>query len=423
MRKIEKIIKYKFKEKNTIGPEERKAVFRVLKSGKLSGFVADSDKTFLGGEEVKKFEKICKKYFKVKNAIAVNSWTSGLITAVGALDVEPGDEIITTPWTMCATVTAIIHWNCIPVFVDIENETFNIDPKKIEKKITKKTKAIIAVDIFGHPCDFEKIKKIAIKYNIKIILDSAHAIGSFYKGKKTGTYADIGGYSLNYHKHINTGEGGILVTNNDNYALRMRLIRNHGEAVVSGFKIKKLNNIVGYNFRLGEIESAIGYEQIKKLDKILLKRQKQANYLISGLKNFEGIITPKIQKKCTHSFYIIPLILNLKKIKREEVIQRLNKLGVQGLYNGYTNVHLLPMFQKKIAYGSKGFPWSLCEGINKNISYKKGICPVAEDLHKNKLISFEVCLFDLKKIDIVLILRAFKEVWKYYGLKFNEKKT
>ena len=419
MQKIKKIIRYKFKEKNTIGKEEFKAALRVLKSGKLSGYVAASDNTFFGGKEVKKFESICKKYFKVKHAIAVNSWTSGLIAAVGALDIEPGDEIITTPWTMCATATAIVHWNCIPVFVDIEKDTFNIDPEKIEKKITKRTKAIIAVDIFGHPCNFDRIKKIASKYKIKIILDSAHAIGSLYKGKKTGSYSDIGGYSFNYHKHINTGEGGVLVTNNDNYALRMRLIRNHGEAIVSGFKVKKINNIVGYNFRLGEIESAIGSEQMKKLDKILLKRQKQANHLISGLKNFEGLSMPKIMKNSTHSFYIIPMVLNLKNIKREKIINKLNQLGVQGLSEGYANLHMLPMFQKKIAYGSKGFPWNLRKDINKKISYKEGICPVAEDLHKKKLISFEVCLFNLKKLDIILILRAFKAVWKYYGLKFN----
>jgi perosamine synthetase len=417
---LSKIIKYKFKEKNTISRQEIKAVTKVMKSGKLSGFIGGWEPAFFGGRTVRDFEDKCKKYFKVKHAITVNSWTSGLIAAIGATGVEPGDEIITVPWTMCATATAILHWNCIPVFVDIEESTFNIDPAKIENLITKRTKAILAVDIFGHPCNFSKLKKIAKKYNLKIILDSAQSIGSYYKKKKTGTYADIGGFSLNVHKHINTGEGGILVTNNDKYAMKMRLIRNHAETVVSGLKIKNINNMIGYNFRLGEIESAIGIEQLKKLDKILRERQKMANFLINGLKNLEGLKVPEIQDKCTHSFYIFPIVLDVKKIKKSRniIIKKLKILGVQGLYPGYANVHLLPIYQKKIAYGSNGFPWK-AEFSRKNISYKKGICPVAERLHDKELISFEICQFDLNHRDIKLIIESFKRVWKYYGLSTN----
>ena len=164
---------------------------------------------------------------------------------------------------MCACASAIIHWNAIPVFIDIDEKTFNIDPSLIESNITEKTKAIMAVDIFGHPCEISKITRIAKKHNLKVISDSAQSPWSKNQDKVIGTQSDIGGYSLNYHKHIHTGEGGIIVTNDKNYYQRMALIRNHAEAVVGGMGRKDLNNMIGYNFRMGEIEAAIGIEQLK----------------------------------------------------------------------------------------------------------------------------------------------------------------
>ena len=199
MSKIKKIINYKFKEFNSFNQNEVKAANAVVKTGILSEYLAGE---LEGGYYVKKFENKLKSFFGTKHAITVNSWTSGLIVAVGALDLEPGDEIIVSPWTMSATATAILHWNCIPIFVDIEKDTFCLDPKKIEKKITPKTKAIITVDIFGQSSDIHKIKKIARKYSLKVICDSAQAPGSKIGKNFTGTLADIGGYSLNYHKHI-----------------------------------------------------------------------------------------------------------------------------------------------------------------------------------------------------------------------------
>ena len=213
-----------------------------------------------------KFESLkknVKKYFNVKHCITVNSWTSGLITAIGAIGIEPGDEVILPPWTMCACAAAILHWNAIPVFADIEKKTFCIDPDSIIKNISNKTKAILAVDIFGHSANMNEIMSIAKKYNLKVISDSAQSPGAIYKGNFAGTIADIGGFSLNYHKHIHTGEGGILVTNDDMLAKKMQLIRNHAEAVMPDMNNADLSNMVGHNFRLGEIECAIGIEQQK----------------------------------------------------------------------------------------------------------------------------------------------------------------
>jgi len=284
-----KTINTKFAAYNSLGEEERLAVDRVMRSGVLSAFLGVWHKDFYGGPKVQEFEKMATKYFGVKHAITVNSWTSGLIAAVGALDIEPGDEIIVSPWTMAASATAILHWNAIPIFADIEEDTFNLDPDSVEANITPHTKAIMAVDIFGHSADMDSLRKIADKYNLKIISDTAQSPGAMYKGKYAGTLADIGGYSLNYHKHIHTGEGGIIVTNDDKLAERLQLIRNHAEVVVEAKGVEKINNMIGYNFRLGEIESAIGIEQLKKLKKFTKSRERIGNRLSLVLSCLNGL--------------------------------------------------------------------------------------------------------------------------------------
>ena len=406
-----KLIKKKFKKYISIDKKDINAAIKVLKKGTLSDFLGEKNPKFYGGYNVKRFERYLEKYFKVKHAITTNSWTSGLIAAVGAIGTEPGDEIIVTTWTMCASATAILHWNAIPIFADIETETFNIDPTSIEKNITNKTIAILAVDIFGHPANMKMINKIAKKNNLKVITDNAQSIGTYYDKKYSGTHGDIGGFSLNCHKHIQTGEGGIIVTNNANFAERIRLLRNHAEAVVEKKKVKKINNMVGYNFRLGEIEAAIGIEQLKKLKKIVKKKQNDANYLIKKLSKLEGLQTPTISKNYSNNFYTLPMVLDLKKIKftRKFFCKELRSYGLKGFVEGYTNLHLLPMYQKKIAYGNKGFPWST---FKSKVSYKKGICPIAENLHNESFINFELCKYDLTKSNLDYISKVFIGVWK-----------
>ena len=398
---------------NSIGKEESKAVQKIIDSGLLSKYLGCWDDDFFGGPKVREFEKNCADYFGVKHVVTVNSWTSGLVCALGSIDIEPGDEVIVTPWTMCATATAILHWNAIPVFVDIDENTFNIDPKKVEEKVTNRTKAIMAADIFGQSCDVKELMKIANKYHLKLITDSAQSPGVKHFDKITGTESHVGGYSLNYHKHIHTGEGGILITDDDYICEKLQLIRNHGEAVVSEKGTKNITNILGHNFRLGEIECAIGIEQLKKLNTFVKSRQDIADSLNNGLSTLEGLTTPKLMDGNTHAYYIYGMKIDTEflGVKRENIITALEAEGLTGLANGYANIHLLPLFQKKIAYGKDGFPWTsnICSN---QISYKKGICPIAEKLHDETFIGFEMCLHKLNKKEVDLIIKSFKKVWE-----------
>ena len=407
-----KTINKTFKTHNSIGRNEVRAVKKVMKSGVLSKFLGTWHEDFYGGPKVLEFEKECTRYFKVKHAITVNSWTSGLITAVGAIGLEPGDEVIVSPWTMSASAMAIVHWGGIPVFADIDRKTFCITPESIVTRITSRTKAIMSVDIFGGSASTDGIMKIAKEHNLKVISDTAQSPGANFNGKKTGTATDIGGISLNYHKHIHTGEGGVLFTDDDDLAARMQLIRNHAESVVAGMRYEKLNNMIGYNFRMGEIEAAIGLEQLKKLDSIITRKQQLANQLSEELQGLQGLQTPDIQLDLQHVYYVYPMVIEPEVLQtsRKAIVEALRKEGVPNLVEGYVNVHRLPMFQKKIAFGNSGFPWSLHDK-ELHPDYSIGICPVAEELHDRTYIAFAITGLDLSEKDITLIGQAFRKVW------------
>jgi perosamine synthetase len=410
----ERTIKAPFSRYNPIGKEELAAAHDVISSGVLSKFIGGWEPDFYGGPKVQAFERACETVFQVKHAVTVNSWTSGLIAAVGAAGVSPGDEVIVTPWTMSASATAILAWNAIPVFADIERETFNIDPASIEKNISPLTKAIMVVDIFGHSADLDPIMQIAERHNLIVITDSAQSPFALYKGRFAGTVSHIGGYSLNYHKHIHTGEGGICVTNNPRFAERLQLIRNHAEAVVGDKGVEDISNMIGFNFRLGEIEAAIGIEQLRKLPKLAAKRTAAAERLSRGLEKLPGLKLPVVKPGCTHVHYVYPLLLNEKitGIARARIVEALSAEGVPGLMNGYANLHLLPMYQRRIAYGTNGFPWTP-ENYKGSVSYKKGICPVAESLHDREFMGIEFCLHDYTDDQIDLVIQAFQKVWQH----------
>lgn len=393
-----------------IGDEERKRVNDVLESGMLSGFVARAGDNFFGGEQVQELEGLIRGYFKVKHAITVNSATAGLHAAVAACGVGPGDEVIVTPYTMSASATAIVMANAVPVFADIDENTFCLDPESIEKKITPRTKAILVVHLFGGAADMDSIMAIAGKHSLRVIEDTAQAPGAVYNGKFTGTIGDAGIFSLNQHKTITSGEGGFVVTNDDDLALRMQLIRNHGEVIVDDLKVDDIGGIIGYNYRMTELEAAVSVGQFKRLDDLNAHRIELAEYLTEKLSSFEGLTLPDSDARDKHVYFVYPLKFDEKKIgvSRDAFVKALLAEGIP-FGGGYVRpIYLEPMYQKKIAFGRDGWPFSSVD----KISYDKGICPVCEKMHFNELMLTGVCRHPHTKEDIDDVASAFEKIFE-----------
>ncbi|MBI2309907.1 DegT/DnrJ/EryC1/StrS family aminotransferase [Candidatus Collierbacteria bacterium] len=419
-----KVRRKKFPSYNTIGKEEKRAVLKVLNSGVLSQYLGVWGKDFYGGEEVRTLEKEWAAHFHVKHAIAVNSATSGLFAATGAIGIGPGDEVIVSPYTMSASVMPPLIYGAVPVFADIEQEYFCLDPASVEQRITERTKAIIVVDLFGQPYDVERINKIAKKHNLILIEDASQAPGAAYQGKFAGTLGDIGIFSLNYHKHIHTGEGGMVVTDNDELADRVRLIRNHAESIVEAKGVKNLTNMVGFNFRMTEIEAAIARCQLKKLKSLLKSRINDIEYLTKRLETIEGLRPPRVRPGCTHSFYVHPILYDqrvtgvprdrfIDAVKAELTPTRGRESWGPLISCGYVKpLYLLPLFQKRIAIGANGYPFTapLYYG---NVTYKKGICPVVEQLYEYSLFYHDLAKPPVTKKDLDDIAKAFVKVSRH----------
>jgi len=397
-----------WKRYNPISIEEKNAANRVLDSGCLSSFLGGWGDDFHGGPEIKKFEKEISEYFGVQHAVTFNSLTSGLIAAVGAIGIEPGDEVIVSPWTMSATATAIIVWGGIPVFADIEKDYFGLDPESVKIKITDSTKAIMVTDIFGHGAKLDELKIIADQYGLKLIEDVAQAPGIKFKNKYCGCWGDIGGFSLNYHKHIHTGEGGFCITDNEDLALKMKMIRNHAEASIVGSPLTTLTNMVGYNFRMGEMEAAIGREQLKKLPELLSVNQNKSEIINTILRQEPDFKVAAIEDESGHAFYVLPIVLSGTSEQRSSWLDKLKKAGVPGLMEGYVNVHRLPMYENKIAFG-KGYPW--CFAKNES-NYGIGVCPVSESFKDQCFVGLLVSMFDLNDDECRWIANTMISTWK-----------
>ena len=407
------VIAEHFPPYRSLGEEEIAAANRVLRSGVLSAFIGASGPGFYGGPEVQALEQEAAQRFGVKHVVSVNSWTSGLVAAMGAIGLEPGDEVIVTPWTMVATATAILHWNAIPAFADIDSQTFNIDPNAVEAAITPRTRVIAAVDIFGQSADMPALRAIADRHGLKLVTDTAQAPGAVLNGVPAGTTADIGGFSLNYHKHIHCGEGGLLVTNDDRLAERLRLIRNHGEAVIESDQPEDLANILGHNFRLGEIEAAIAREQLHKLPGLVESRQQAAARLTQALTQLPGLQPPRVSPESTHVYYVYGMTLDLEQLGRNRawIVNALKAEGVTGLLEGYQNIHLNPLFRHRIAYGTSGFPWTGLRSGESNVRYGPGLCPVAEHLHQHAFIGLNLCAHAFTDHEVDAVISAFEKVW------------
>lgn len=344
-----------------LGREEEKAVVRVLRSGWLAQ-----------GQKVKEFEEAVASYVGAKYAVATTSCTTSLHLALVALGIEKGDEVIVPSYTFIATANAVLYCGARPVFVDVNIETYNLDPTKIEAKITRKTKAIIPVHQVGLPCDMDAILKIAARYNLFVIEDAACALGAEYKGKKIGSLnSNAACFSFHPRKAITTGEGGMIVSNDKDLIKKVRMLRNHG-ASISAFDRHKTGSMnlesysyLGYNYRMTDIQAAVGIEQLKKLDKLIQKRRRLAAKYNSAFKDNEFIIIPQVPTYAKHIYqsYMIRIVSNLPK-SRNQIMKELEDKGVS-TRPGIMTIHNQPYYLKR-------FP--------------KADLPVTEDLSQTAII-------------------------------------
>ncbi len=395
----------------TTGEEEKRAVLAVLERAILSEFEGTNNQYFLGGEQVKALEAEWAAKFGVRYAVSFNSATSALFAAVGACEVGPGDEVVITPFTMSATATAILAFNGIPVFSDVELDHYNLDPAVLEERITPRTRAIFVTHIFGHPAAMGPIMDLAEKYGLRVIEDAAQSPGALYRGKLSGTIGDIGVYSLNCNKVIQCGEGGIAVTDDDDLAQRLRLIRNHGEAVIAaGMPVRSLVNIIGGNYRMTEIEAAIAREQLRKLDDLTQKRLDLVSFLSGKLRGIPGLELPGVRDDSTHVYYRYALKIDREviPIRAALLVKALNAEGLDFYVSYMKPLYLQPLYQRQIGYGDKGCPFS-CPFYRGKVNYEHGICPRAEDL-ENMVISTEIVRPPQTFADMEEIARGLEKV-------------
>ena len=374
-----------------MGDAELAAVERVIRSGSLSGFSGAWDDEFYGGSVVKELEAEWRSRFQVAHAVSMNSATSCLIAAIGAARIGPGDEVIVPPFTMSATVVAPLFYGGIPVFVDLSADDFCLDPAAVREAISPRTKAILAVNLFGHPARLAELKALAREHGLVLIEDSSQAPLATEGGRLAGTIGDIGVFSLNRHKHIHSGEGGICVTDDDELAERLQLIRNNGENAVEPLQIADPTNLIGFNFRLSELSAAVALAQLRHVEEHVRRRVAAAERLTSRLTGLEGLTPPAVRAGCTHVYYMwaFRYAEDVVGVPRDVFSAALLAEGIPHNTGYLAPLYLLPVFQRRIAIGSAGFPFDLSSR-----EYPKGLCPTTERLYEKELMLFEICAYD-----------------------------
>lgn len=338
--------------------DDIQAVIAVLRSAWLTT-----------GPKVGEFEKLVAEYVAASHAVAVSSGTAALHCAMYAAGVGPADEVIAPPMTFVATTNAVIYQGGTPVFADVDSNTLLLDPAKVEEKITAKTKAIIAVDYTGQPCEYDALRRIADRHGIFLIADACHSLGAEYKGQKIGSLADITVFSFHPVKHITTGEGGMIVTNKPELAQRARQFRNHG--IDSDHRQREREGSwyyqmadLGFNYRISDIQCALGITQLKKLSAFLKRRRQIAEYYDNCLLEMNSIQPLGVRNDVTHAYhlYVVRIDFNSLGKQRATLFQHLRARQI-GVNVHYIPVHLHPYYRRKLGTG-------------------RGLCPVAETAYE-----------------------------------------
>lgn len=372
--------------------------------------VVDSLKVgWLGtGPKVARFEKMVSEYVGAKYALALNSCTAGLHLSLLTCGIGAGDEVITTPMTFAATANVIEHVGAKPVFVDIELPSMNIDPKEIERKITKKTRAIIPVHMAGRPCKMDEIMKIARKFNLKVIEDAAHAFGAEYKGKKIGTVGDLTAFSFYVTKNLVTGEGGMVTTKNKEYADFIKVNALHGMSKDAwkrysdeGFKHYLVTH-PGYKYNMMDLQAAIGIHQLKRFNENQKRRKEIWTEYNKAFKNLPLEIPSDPDPETVHGYHLYTILVNVDKLKVDrEIIQNALHAENIGLGIHFIALHLHPFYKKK--YG-----------------FKRGEFPNAEYV-SDRTISLPFSA-KLTNKDITDVIKAVRKVLLYYQRNKHEPK-
>ena len=313
-----------------ITPEDVEAVAEVVRSGRLAL-----------GPKTEEFERLIAEYVGVKYAVAVSSGTTALHLIVKSLGIGPGDEVLVPSFTFVASANVILYEGATPVFVDIQPDTYNLDPEDLERKITPRTKAIMVVDVFGHPAEWDEILRIAERYNLRVIDDSCEAIGAEYKGKKLGQFGDAAAFAFYPNKQMTTGEGGVIVTNNEEIARLCRSLRNQGRGEMGAWLEHER---LGYNYRMTEMSAALGVSQLKRIELLLAKRERVAQMYTERLSRLELVRPPVVRPYVRMSWFVYVVTL-AKGLHRDPVMKALEEKGIPS--RGYFSpVHLQPYIRK-----------------------------------------------------------------------------
>lgn len=367
------------------GREEKKEVLDALDSGWVTL-----------GPRTKQFEENFANYIGAKYAIAVSSCTAALHLSLIIASIKPGDEVITTPFTFAATLNTILHAGATPIFVDIEPKTFLIDVSKIEAKITKKTKAIIPVHYAGQPVDMNQIAKLAKKYNLIIIEDAAHALGTEYKGRKVGSFGNLTCFSFHPIKNISTGDGGMITTNNKAYAKRLKVLRLHGMSKDAWKRHDSTGSWkydieeAGYKYNMTDIQAALGIHQLKKLDSFIKKREEYAQIYDKALSKIPEITIPYVLDNIRHARNLYTIMIGTKnlKIDRDELVELLKQANI-GVSVYFVPLHLLSLYKRKY-------------------NFKKGDFPIAETIYE-KIISLPLYP-KMKKKEVIYVIETLRSL-------------